>query len=68
MSTKSPSRAHVFSGTTLVYVIVAIGQADLPDRRRQELSSAVRTVARALGRRIEELLGDPRLLPIDSPR
>jgi len=41
---------------------MAIGQADLPDRRRQELTSAVRTVARALGRRVEEVPADPRLL------
>ena len=62
MSTKPPSRADISSGTTLADVIMAIGQADLPDRRRQELTSAVRTVARALGRRVEEVPADPRLL------
>lgn len=62
MSTKPPSRADISSGTMLSDVIMAIGQADLPDRRRQELTSAVRTAARALGRRVEEIPADPRLL------
>jgi integrase len=61
MPTKLPSRA-ISAGTTLADVIIAICQADLPDRRRQELTSAVRTVARALGRRVEEVPADPRLL------
>jgi hypothetical protein len=62
MSTTHLSRADISCGTTLADVIMAIGQADLPDRRRQELTSAVRTVARALGRRVEEIPADPRLL------
>jgi hypothetical protein len=62
MSTKPPSRVGISSGTTLADVIIAIGEANLPDRRRQELKSAVRTVARALGRRLEDVLADPRLL------
>ena len=62
MSTTRPSRADIPSSTTLADVITAIGQADLPDRRRQELTSAVRTVAKALGRRVEEIPADPRLL------
>jgi integrase len=62
MSTKPPSRADISSGTTLADVITAIGQADLADRRRQELKSAVRTVAKALDRRLDEVPADPRLL------
>jgi hypothetical protein len=62
MSTEPLSRADIPSGTTLADIIIAIGQADLPDRRRQELKSAVRTVAKALDRRLEEVPADPRLL------
>jgi hypothetical protein len=62
MSTKPLSRAAISNGTTLADVVAAIHQTDLPDRRRQELISAVRTAARALGRRVEELPADPRLL------
>jgi hypothetical protein len=62
MSTKPASRANTSNDATLADVVAAIGQADLSDRRRQELISAVRTAARALGRRVEELPADPRLL------
>jgi hypothetical protein len=62
MSTKPPSRVDISGSMTLADVIMAIGQADLPDRRQHELTSAVRTVARALGRRVEELPTDPRLI------
>ena len=36
--------------------------SELPGRRRQELKSALRTAARALGRRLDEVPADPRLL------
>jgi hypothetical protein len=62
MSTTHPSRADIPRDTTLTDVITAIRQADLPDRPRQELTSEVRTVARALGRPVEEIPADPRLL------
>ena len=62
MSVKPSQRGGSSGGTTLGDVIVAIEHADLPDRRRQELNSAVRTAARALGRRAEELPAEPRLL------
>jgi hypothetical protein len=60
MATEPLSRAD--SPATLVDVIQAIRQTDLPDRRRQELISAVNTVARVLTRSVGEIPLDPRLL------
>jgi hypothetical protein len=42
--------------------LAAVEQADLPPRRRQEMASAVRTVARALGREPGMVPADARLL------
>ncbi|MCP8937345.1 site-specific integrase [Alsobacter sp. SYSU M60028] len=53
MSTPSPSRA------TLQTVLDALAAADLPSRRRQDMASAVRTVAKVLGRAPAELAADP---------
>ena len=62
MSTTPPSRRDILVSKTLADVATGISQAELPDRRRQELKSALRTVARALGRRLEDVPADPRLL------
>jgi integrase len=62
MSTTPPSRGDILIAKTLADVIAGISRAELPDRRRQELKSAVRAVARALGRRLGEVPADPRLL------
>jgi integrase len=43
-------------------LLVRVGASDLPERKRQELSSAIRTVARALGRLPENVPADGRLL------
>jgi hypothetical protein len=62
MSTEPPSRADIAANATLFDVIQAIRRADLPERRRQELISAVNTVAKALRRPVCEIPLDPRLL------
>ncbi len=62
MSTKPSSRVVFSSDATLGDVILAIRRAVLPDRRGQELISAVRTAARALGRLVEDIPAEPRLL------
>ncbi len=62
MSTTPPSRGDILVSKTLADVATGVSQAELPDRRRQELKSALRTVARALGRRLEDVPADPRLL------
>jgi hypothetical protein len=50
---------------TLADVLVAVQAAELPNRRRQEWASALRTAGRALDRPLERILADPRHL---SPR
>ncbi|MHB2170098.1 hypothetical protein [Alsobacter sp. R-9] len=56
MSTSEASRA------TLADVIAAIQAADLSPQRRQNMASAVRTVARALGREPDQIAADPQAL------
>lgn len=56
MSTSEASRA------TLADVIAAVQTADLTPQRRQNMASAVRTVARALGREQSEIPADPQAL------
>jgi hypothetical protein len=56
MSMMSPSRA------SLADVIVLISQADLPGRRKEELRSAVRTVARLLETEPSTITADPAAL------
>src|SRR4051812_27829975 len=61
MSSRSRSEdTHV--PTSLADLLAILQTVDLPQRQRQELSSAVRTVARALGRSPEEISTEPRLL------
>jgi len=62
MSTPPASRAIATPPHTLADVLAAIAAAELPERRKQDLASAVRSVARALGRPLEQMPADPRLL------
>ncbi len=56
MSTSKASRA------TLADIIDAVQAADLSPQRRQNMASAVRTVARALGREPSGIAADPQAL------
>src|SRR5215207_729264 len=60
MSLDPASRALL--GPTLVDVLSAVSAADLKPAQRQDMASAVRTVARALDRPPEHLPADPALL------
>jgi len=59
MATATPSRAP-----TLADVLAAVNAAGLAERRRQDMASAVRTVARLLDRRLEDVPADPRGLAL----
>jgi hypothetical protein len=50
------------SRVTIADVIVLVSQADLPDRRKEELRSAVRTVARLIGTEPAAIAADPAAL------
>ena len=56
MSPDTPSRS------TLADVLAAIETADMAPRRRQDMASAVRTVAKALGHPPERIPADPHAL------
>ena len=56
------SRDNGAMEASLADVLAAVRNSDLPERRRQELASAVRTVARALGRPPGCIPADPRRL------
>ena len=62
MSSEENSPNQASRDLTLADVLAAVQEADLPQRRRQEMSSALRTVARALGKRLEHIPARPRLL------
>ena len=62
MSSTSASRTIAASPPSLADVLAAVARADLPERRRQDMASAVRSAARALGRSPEQVPADPRLL------
>ena len=47
---------------TLADVLAAVRTAELPNRQRQELASALRSVGRALDRPLERIQADPRHL------
>ena len=47
---------------SLADVLGAVQTADLPNRQRQELASALRTVGRALDRPLERIQAEPRHL------
>ena len=62
MSTSSASRgpAPTLLGPTLADVLAAVrGDPNCPARQRQDRGSAIRTLAKALGRRPEDLPADP---------
>jgi hypothetical protein len=56
MSTVPPSRAHLGD------VIGLISKTDLPERRKQDLRSALRSVAKLLGATPTDIAADPALL------
>jgi integrase len=62
MSSTPASRTIAASPTSLADVLAAVAQADLPERRRQDMASAVRSAANAMGRSPEQVPADPRLL------
>src|SRR4249920_2278800 len=62
MSHKSASRGPAMLEFSLANVLDAISSVDLPTRRRQEMASALRTVARALGIPLASIPADPRRL------
>src|SRR5215469_13983123 len=62
MSSRSISQTERVSALSLADLLATVGASDLPERKRQELSSAIRTTARALGRLPENVPADGRLL------
>ena len=62
MSDQLSSRDHSTGEFTLADVILALPEAGLLPRRRQEIESALRTIARALGRPLERIPAEPRHL------
>jgi integrase len=62
MSYRSISRTECASAPSLSDLLATLEAGDLPERKRQELASAIRTVARALGRPPENVPADGRLL------
>jgi integrase len=58
MSQTNPSR------TSLEDVLRSVAAAEMPPARRQDTASAVRTVARAIGRHPRDIEADPRMLGI----
>jgi integrase len=62
MSSHLSSRDHQTREITLADAILALPEAGLPVRRRQEIASALRTLARALDRPPERIPAEPRHL------
>jgi len=62
MSSRSIAQTGSESAPTLADLLTTVGASNLPERKRQELASAVRTAARALGRSPQEIPADGRLL------
>ena len=62
MSSRSISRAAYAPATNLADLLATLQACELPERKRQELASAIRTVARALARPPENIAADGRLL------
>jgi hypothetical protein len=62
MSSDSISRTECASATSLADLLATLKAGNLPERKRQELASAIRTAARALGRSPEIIPADGRLL------
>jgi integrase len=62
MSSRSISQSECASAPSLADLLAKIAASDLPERKRQELGSAIRTVARALGQSPQNIPADGRLL------
>src|ERR1700732_861301 len=62
MSSESISLTECALATSLADLLATLKAGDLPERKRQELASAIRTAARALGRSPEIIPADGRLL------
>jgi hypothetical protein len=62
MSSRSISRTECASVASLADLLVSLQASDLPKRKKQELASAIRTAARAIGRMPENIPADGRLL------
>jgi integrase len=62
MSSEESSRVKQNPAATLAEVVGAVRVADLPPRRKQEMTSALNTVARALGKPLERVSAEPRPL------
>jgi len=62
MSSRSISQKECVSAPSLADLLATLQTVGLPERKRQEISSAIRTVGRALGRSPEDIPADARLL------
>jgi integrase len=62
MSSQNGSRTEYPSSPCLADLLATIQAGNLPERKRQEFASAVRTAARALGRPPENIPAEARLL------
>src|SRR5215471_10608404 len=62
MSSRSISQKESVSAPSLADLLATLQTVGLPERKRQEISSAIRTVGRALGRSPEDIPADARLL------
>src|SRR5215831_12692061 len=62
MSSRSIAQTGCVSALSLEDLLATIAASNLPERKRQELSSAIRTASRALGKSPENVPADARLL------
>ena len=62
MSSRSISQSECASAPSLADLLAKIAASNLPERKRQELGSAIRTVGRALGQSPHNIPADGRLL------
>ena len=62
MSSPRASRAAASPDPTLADALAIVAAADLPNRRRQDIASALRMIARVIDRPAERIPAHPRLL------
>ena len=62
MSSRNISRTECALAANLADLLATLQASNLPERRRQEIASAIRTAARALGRPPENIPAEARLL------
>jgi hypothetical protein len=62
MSSQPASRVNL--NLTLADIVPAARAAEIPQRRRQEIIAAVRTVGRVLQKPLDRILADPRHLSV----